>query len=135
LSDATFGLKEGLDKGIEGPKDIPVIKELFADPYNPLRSQQYHENIASVYAAHKLEKMYRQGPEKDLVKLHEIRTGRDKELRMYNQAADIERQIKSLRVRIRAAQNRKDDARVRELRTRIEEIQEKFNRAYQLRMG
>jgi hypothetical protein len=135
LSDATFGLKEGLDKGIEGPKDIPVIKELFADPYNPMRSQQYHENIASVYAAHKLEKMYRQGPEKDLVKLHEVRTERDKELRMYNQAADIERQIKSLRVRIRAAQNRKDDARVRELRTRIKEIQEKFNRSFERQVG
>jgi hypothetical protein len=134
LSDATFGLKEGLEKGVEGPKDIPVVKEFFSDPYNPMRSQTYHTNIAAVYGAHKLEKMYREGPDRDLVKLHEVRKERDKELRLYTQAQDVERQIKSLRVRIRAAENRKEDARVKELRGRIEEVQDKFNRSYQRRM-
>jgi len=130
LSDATFGLKENLEEGIEGPKEIPVVKEFFSEPYNPMRSQTYHTNIASVYGAHKLEKMYREGSERDLVKLHEVRKERNKDLRMYNQAQDVERQIKSLRVRIRAAESRNDSARVKALRGRIEEIQEKFNNAY-----
>jgi hypothetical protein len=130
LSEATFGLKENLKEGIEGPKEIPVVKEFFTDPYNPLRSQTYHTNIASVYGAHKLESMYREGTERDLVKLHEVRKERSKDLRMYNQAQDVERQIKSLRVRIRAAESRNDSARVKALRGRIEEIQERFNNAY-----
>jgi len=130
LSDTTFGLKENIEKGIEGPKDIPIVKELFSDPYNPLRSQTYHNNIASVYGAYKLEKMYKEGPERDLIKLHEVRRERASDLRLYNQAQDVERQLKSLRVRIRAAENRNDSARVKELRGRIEQVQERFNTAY-----
>jgi hypothetical protein len=135
LSDATFGLQENLEKGIEGPKEIPIVKEFFSEPYNPMRSQTYHTNIAAVYGAHKLEKMYRDGPERDLVKLQEVRQARSKDLRMYSQAQDVERQIKSLRVRIRAAENRKDDARVKELRGRIEAVQERFNAAYKQRVS
>jgi hypothetical protein len=79
--------------------------------------------------------MYKEGPERDLVKLQEVRQERSKDLRMYSQAQDVERQIKSLRVRIRTAENRKDNARVKELRGRMEEVQERFNAAYKQRVG
>jgi hypothetical protein len=135
MSDATFGVKEALDKDFEGMRDIPVVKEFFSDPYDPLKSQKYHTNIAGIYGAHKLEQMYIKGPERDLIKLQEVRENRGKELRMYSQAQDVERQLKSLRVRLRTAQNRGDTAREKELRDKIGKIQERFNNVYQQRMG
>ena len=135
MSDATFGVKEALDKDFEGMRDIPVVKEFFSDPYDPLKSQKYHTNIAGIYGAHKLEQMYIKGPERDLIKLQEVRENRGKELQMYSQAQDVERQLKSLRVRLRTAQNRGDTAREKELRDRIGKIQERFNNVYQQKMG
>lgn len=135
LSDATFGVKEALDKDFEGMKDIPVVKEFFSDPYDPLKSQKYHTNVAGIYGAHKLEQMYLKGPDRDLIKLQEVRENRGKELRMYAQAQDVERQLKSLRVRLRTAQNRGDTAREKELRDKIGKIQERFNNVYQQKMG
>ena len=114
---------------------IPVVKEFFSDPYDPLKSQKYHTNIAGIYGAHKLEQLYIKGPDRDLIKLQEVRENRGKELRMYSQAQDVERQLKSLRVRLRTAQNRGDAAREKELRDRIGKIQERFNNVYQQRMG
>lgn len=134
MSDATFGVKEALTKGIEGPKDIPIIKELFSDPYDPIKTQKYHENIAEIYGAKKLEQMYIKGSERDLIKLHEIRQTRGTELGMYAQAQDVERQLKSLRARVKAAQNRKDETRVKELRDRMGKIQEQFNQRVEQRM-
>ena len=134
MSDATFGVKKALTQGIEGPKDIPIIKELFSDPYDPIKTQKYHENVAGIYGAKRLEQMYLKGPERDLIKLHEIRQTRGTELGMYAQAQDVERQLKSLRTRIKAAQNRKDETRVNELRGRIGRIQEQFNQRVEQRM-
>jgi hypothetical protein len=135
MSDATFGVKEALNKDFEGMRDIPVVKEFFSDPYDPLKSQKYHTNVAGIYGAHKLEQMYIKGPERDLIKLQEVRENREKELRMYSQAQDVERQLKSLRVRLRTAQNRGDTVREKELRDKIGKIQERFNNVYQQRMG
>lgn len=134
MGDATLGVKEALMNGIEGPKDIPIIKELFSDPYDPIKTQKYHENVAGIYGAKRLEQMYLKGPERDLIKLHEIRQTRGIELGMYTQAQDVERQLKSLRTRVKAAQNRKDEARVKELRDRMGKIQEQFNRRVEQRM-
>lgn len=134
MSDATFGIKEAVEQGIEGPRDIPIIKELFSDPYDPIRSQKYHENIAGVYGARRLEQMYLKGPDRDLIKLQEVRSTRGSELRLYNQAQDVERQLKSLRTRLRVAQNQGDRAREKELRARMEKVQEGFNLAYSERV-
>ena len=134
MADATFGVKEALDKDFEGMRDIPVAKEFFSDPYDPLKSQKYHTNIAGIYGAHKLEQMYIKGPERDLIKLQEVRENRGKELQMYSQAQDVERQLKSLRVRLRAAQNQGDTAREKELRDKIGKIQERFNNVYRQKM-
>ena len=134
MADTTFGVKEALDKDFEGMRDIPVAKEFFSDPYDPLKSQKYHTNIAGIYGAHKLEQMYIKGPERDLIKLQEVRENRGKELQMYSQAQDVERQLKSLRVRLRAAQNQGDTAREKELRDKIGKIQERFNNVYRQKM-
>jgi hypothetical protein len=135
MSDATFGMKEAFEQGIEGPKDIPIVKELFSDPYDPVKVQRYHTNIAGIYGAHRLEQMYLKGPERDLIKLQEVRNTRGKELQMYAQAQDVERQLKSLRTRMRAAQNRGDRAREKELKERMSKVQEQFNQVYQQRIG
>lgn len=135
MSDATFGMKEAFEKGVEGPKDIPIVKELFSDPYDPMRSQKYHTNIAGIYGAHKLEKMYSEGPDKDLIKLQEVRKERRKELQMYAQAQDVEKQLKSLRIRLRAAQNREDRQRERDIKQKMETVQEQFNVRYQQKVG
>lgn len=135
LSDTVFGTKDLFTKGIEGPKDVPIIKQFFSDPYDPIRVQKYHTNVAGVFGAHKLQQMYSKGPDRDLVKLHEVMTTRGKELAMYAQVQDVERQIKSLRTRLRVAENREDTARVKELKVKIEKVQEKFNEAYKKRVG
>lgn len=135
MADATFGVKEALDKDFEGMRDIPIVKEFFSDPYDPLKSQKYHTNVAGIYGAHKLEQLYSKGPDRDLIKLQEVRKNRGKELQMYSQAQDVERQLKSLRVRLRVAQNRGDAAKEKELRDRIGKIQERFNNVYQQKMG
>ena len=79
--------------------------------------------------------MYSKGADRDLVKLHEVMATRGKELAMYAQAQDVERQIKSLRTRLRAAENREDTARVKQLKAKIEKVQERFNEAYRRRVG
>lgn len=135
FSDTVFGIKDIATKDIEGPKDIPVIREFFSDPYDPMKTERYHTNIAAVYGAHRLEKMYEEGPDKDLIKLHEVRTERGEELRMYSRAQDIERQLKSLRVRVRVAQNRGDSERVKQLKETMGKIQEQFNATFKQRVG
>lgn len=135
LTDSTFGFAEDVKKGIEGPKDIPVIREFFSDPYDPLTVQKYHTNIASIYGAHRLERMYREGPDRDLIKLQEVRSERGEELRMYSQAQDVERQLKSLRVRLKAAQGRDDVGREKQLKERMAQVQEQFNAAYRQRVN
>lgn len=135
LTDSTFGFAEDVKKGIEGPKDIPVIREFFSDPYDPLTVQKYHTNIASIYGAHRLERMYREGPDRDLIKLQEVRSERGEELRMYSQAQDVERQLKSLRVRLKAAQARDDVGREKQLKERMAQVQEQFNAAYRQRVN
>jgi len=131
LTDTTFGFANKLDKGIEGPKDIPIIKEFFSDPSNPMMVQKYHTNIATIYGAHRLEQMYVKGPERDLIKLQEVREKRGNELRMYAQAQDVEKQLKSLRVKLRAAQNREDTGREKELKERMNKVQEQFNKKFE----
>jgi len=131
LTDSTVGFANKLDKGIEGPKDIPIIKEFFSDPSNPMMVQKYHTNIATIYGAHRLEQMYVKGPERDLIKLQEVRTERGNELRMYAQAQDVERQLKSLRVRLRVAQNKEDTGREKELKERMNKVQEQFNKMFE----
>jgi hypothetical protein len=135
LSDTVFGAKDLFTKEIEGPKDIPIIKQFISDPYDPVRVQKYHTNVAGVFGAHKLQQMYSKGADRDLVKLHEVMATRGKELAMYAQAQDVERQIKSLRTRLRAAENREDTARVKQLKAKIEKVQERFNEAYRRRVG
>jgi hypothetical protein len=135
LTDSTFGFAEDVKKGIEGPKDIPVIREFFSDPYDPLTVQKYHTNIASIYGAHRLEQMYKTGPDRDLIKLQEVRSERGEELRMYSQAQDVERQLKSLRVRLKAAQARDDVGREKQLKERMAQVQEQFNAAYKQRVN
>lgn len=135
LTNSTFGLKEAVTEGIEGPKDIPVFQEFVSDPYNPMRAETYHNNISKVYGAHKLEMMYSQGPDRNLTKLQEVRQERGDELRMYAQAKDVEKQLKSLRTQIRIAENRKDSARVKELRRKIEAVQDRFNESYRSKVG
>ena len=135
LSDSTFGFGKDVKKGIEGPKDVPIIREFFSDPYDPISVQKYHTNIASIYGAHRLERMYMAGPDRDLIKLQEVRTERGKELQMYNQAQDVERQLKSLRTRLRAAQNREDFEREKELKKKMEAVQNQFNTAYKQKVG
>ena len=100
-----------------------------------MRSQQYHTNSAGIYGASKLEQMYSKGPERDLIKLQAVRKDRGEELRMYSQAQDVERQLKSLRVRLKAAQNRGDLQREKEIKKRMEMIQERFNERYKQRVG
>ncbi len=131
LTDTTFGFANKLNKGIEGPKDIPIIKEFFSDPSNSMMVQKYHTNIATIYGAHRLEQMYVKGPERDLIKLQEVREERGNELRMYAQAQDVERQLKSLRVKLRAARNRKDTGREKELKERMNKVQEQFNKKFE----
>jgi len=135
LTDSTFGFAEDVKKGIEGPKDIPVIREFFSDPYDPLMVQKYHTNIASIYGAHRLERMYKEGPDRDLIKLQEVRSERGEELRMYSQAQDVERQLKSLRVRLKAAQARDDVGREKQLKERMAQVQEQFNATYKQRVN
>lgn len=135
LTDSTFGFAEDVKKGVEGPKDIPVIREFFSDPYDPLMVQKYHTNIASIYGAHHLERMYKEGPDRDLIKLQEVRSERGEELRMYSQAQDVERQLKSLRVRLKAAQGRDDVGREKQLKERMAQVQEQFNAAYRQRVN
>jgi hypothetical protein len=91
LSDTVFGAKDLFTKEIEGPKDIPIIKQFISDPYDPVRVQKYHTNVAGVFGAHKLQQMYSKGADRDLVKLHEVMATRGKELAMYAQAQDVER--------------------------------------------
>jgi 8-oxo-dGTP pyrophosphatase MutT (NUDIX family) len=137
LTDTTLGIK-GAAQGeleLEGPKDLPLVGGLFADPSNPMRSEKYHTRVAAAYGAAKLEKLYKEGPERDMVKLMEVRRERAGDLRIYRYAQDVERQIKEIRKKVKRAEGRGDERTMEVLRGRIDRLKEQFNRSYEVRVG
>jgi len=137
LTDTTLGVK-GVTQGeleLEGPKDLPLVGGLFADPSNPMRSEKYHTRVAAAYGAAKLEKLYKEGPERDLIKLMEVRRERAGDLRIYRYAQDVERQIKEIRKKVKRAEGRGDERTMEVLRGRIDRLKEQFNRSYEVRVG
>jgi hypothetical protein len=114
-------------------KDVPVISTYAFTPGAQVDVQLYHDRVAQILQAEKAVNLYGKGKTRDIEKQRESRTKYAKELRMVSQVKDVERQLKSLRVRMRAAQGRKDTKRVKQLKTRLTAVQQKFNKTYERR--
>ncbi|MCP3672277.1 MAG: hypothetical protein GY814_17960, partial [Gammaproteobacteria bacterium] len=116
-------------------KDVPILSTYATAPGKQVDVQLYHDRVAQVLRAQKAVDLYGKGKTRDIEKQRESRTKYAKELRLVNHVKDVERQLKSLRTRMRAAQGRKDTKRVKDLKSRLTSIQQKFNKTYEQRMG
>jgi len=112
-------------------KQVPLLRQYTTEPSGGVSTGLYYDNVAKILGAEKAMKAYKEGEHRDIDKYHEIRRERAADLNMVAYAKDIERQLKSLRTRMRAAQGRKDTARVEELKRRIATIQSRFNQTYE----
>jgi hypothetical protein len=116
-------------------KNVPIIRQFATRPGNQMVTERYYERTARVMSAEKAVKEYRAGPGRDLEKYVKAKEEYASELRMATHVKDVERQLKSLRTRMRAAQGRGDDARVDEIRARINSVQSRFLNTYDRRVG
>jgi hypothetical protein len=116
-------------------KNVPILRQFAARPGNQMVTEKYYERTARVLSAERAVKEYRAGPGRDPEKYAKAKEEYANELRMVTHVKDVERQIKSLRTRLRAAQGRGDDARVDDLRARINSVQSRFNSTFEKRIG
>jgi len=116
-------------------KDVPILSTYATTPGKQVDVQLYHDRVAQVLQAEKAVTLYGKGKTRDVEKQRESRVKYAKELRLVNHVKDVERQLKSLRTRMRAAQGRKDSKRVKALKARLTSVQQKFNKVYEQRMN
>lgn len=115
-------------------KNVPIIRQLTTSPGTSIDTQQYYDKVAKVYAAEKAVKDYGRGDTLDLQRQKEAKKEYAKELRMVNHVKDVERQIKSLRTRMKAAQGRGNKVKAEEYKKRIQSVQRRFIATYESRM-
>lgn len=116
-------------------KNVPILRQFAARPGNQMITEKYYDLTARVMSAEKTLKEYRAGPARDPEKYAQAIEEYADELRMVNHVKDVERQIKSLRTRMRAAQGRGDEERVEDLRAKIASVQARFNQTFERRVG
>jgi len=117
-------------------KDTPVLRQFLTDAGDdPLETQMYHEHLARVLGAEKAERLYREGPERDLIRLQELRTERSGDLALVRFAKDAERQLKDLRKQLRQAEALGQESRAENLKLRMDQVRQRFNQTYAKRIG
>lgn len=115
-------------------KNVPIIRQLTTSPGTSIDTQMYYDKVAQVLAAEKAVKDYGEGATRDLAKRDQAKKDYAKELRLVRHVKDVERQLKSLRQRRRAAQGRKDKKQVEMLTDRINSVQRRFLATFENRM-
>jgi hypothetical protein len=118
----------------KGVEQVPLAKVFLTAPSDGVAISKYHDRVAQVLGAKRLEKMYSEGDEKNPQKLAEVRQARAAVLRMVPQVEDTERQIKALRKSLRSAQARGDSRTEEQLRERIVVLQKRFNQSFSRRV-
>jgi hypothetical protein len=112
-------------------RKVPVLRQFTARPTAQIDTQIYHERVASVLSAEKAVKDYGKGETKDLERQAQAKERYAEELRLVSYTKDVERQLRSLRQRRRAALSRKDEKRAAVLKERVEQIQREYNQRYE----
>jgi hypothetical protein len=114
-------------------KDVPVVRQFFTDPSDPMKAQLYHERVSKIFAADRAVKVYEEKGER--FRAQQLKDDRRSELRLLGYAKDTEAQLKSLRKRMRLAEGRGDTEAVKRYKERIDGLRVRFNKAYADRVG
>jgi hypothetical protein len=115
-------------------KNVPILRQLTTQPGTSIDTQNYYDKVAVVLGAEKAVKEYGRGETRDPDKLRDAKKQYRKELKLVNHVKDVERQLKSLRQRVRVARGRGDTKRVEQLRDRIQSVQRRFLSTFNTRM-
>jgi len=116
-------------------KDFPLARQFATTPKDYLTTQLFYDRTAQVKRAVKSLAAYSRGPDRDTLKARELRKDRRGELSLDALMKDIERRIKSLRVRKRAAAQRMDEKGKKRAEDGIKKAQQRFNEAWARRVG
>jgi len=116
-------------------KDVPIVRQFAVTPKDTMGPQLYHERQAKVEGATKALDAYTKGPDRNVFKAREIRAEDRDVLGLAKFAKDAERQIKSLRKRMRAAEKRGDERGVERYKARIKQVQRRFNTTWERQVG
>jgi hypothetical protein len=116
-------------------EQVPLVKTFLTAPSDSTAISLYHDRVAQVLGAKRLEKLYSEGNERNPMKLAEVQRSRAAVLRMVPQVEDVERQVKALRKSLRSAQARNDSRTEEQLHDRIVQLQKRFNQSFSKRVG
>jgi hypothetical protein len=121
LTSLPFKLAEGEAE----VRDFPIVRKFWAFPSNAQDTAIYHDRVSQVLEMDRRLAAYSEGPRRDLEKARELR--REPLLRLVPQVKDVEKQLKSLRLRLKAAEARDDKEGVKRYKERMELVRKRFN--------
>ena len=114
---------------------VPVLRKYTAFPSNAQENAVYHDRAAQVLTADKVLRAYEEGPRADPKKAVQFRRENRKLLNMVEQTKDVDRQLKSLRKRMKLAENRGDQNAAKRFRDRMDTVRARYNEAWLRRVA
>lgn len=115
-------------------RDMPVLRKFVAFPSDAQETAMYHDRVAQVLDAERRLAAYMEGPRRDVERAQELRREAAPLLQMGPQVKDVERQLKSLRTRLKAAEARGDQMQVETIKEKMELVRQRFNQKWEQRV-
>ena len=107
-----MGLHTGSGLGLKEfePEQLPVIRKFTAFPTSGQETAVYHDRVAQVMDAQRRMSAYTEGARRNPEEARALRQESGELLRMADYTKDVEKQLKSIRQRMRLAESRGDSA-------------------------
>ena len=117
------------------PEQLPVIRKFTAFPTSGQETAIYHDRVAQVMDAQRRMSAYTEGARRNPEQARALRQESGELLRMADYTKDVEKQLKSIRQRMRLAESRGDSAGVKMLKDRMDLLRKRYNDTFERRVG
>lgn len=117
------------------PEQLPVIRKFTAFPTSGQETAIYHDRVAQVMDAQRRMSAYTEGARRNPEEARALRQESGELLRMADYTKDVEKQLKSIRQRMRLAESRGDSAGVKMLKDRMDLLRKRYNDTFERRVG
>lgn len=108
-------------------RDFPIIRKFATFPTQAQSNAVYHDRVAQVLDVKRRLAAYSEGPRKDIEKARELRKSAAPLLRMVSYTDEAEKQLTSIRKRMRLAEGRGDAAAAKALKDRMDLLRQRYN--------
>ena len=117
------------------PEQLPVIRKFTAFPTSGQETAVYHDRVAQVMDAQRRMSAYTEGARRNPEEARALRQESGELLRMADYTKDVEKQLKSIRQRMRLAESRGDSAGTKMLKDRMDLLRKRYNETFERRVG